>query len=197
LSDTLLRVTFKDNLDTARISEFNSGIALNDWCHVAIVFNSGSVSYFYNGNLIAQNSIPVNQISNSIRAIKFGDWYHTESSNYKTFDGELDDIGMWNRALTIEEISNLYNGINVGLNETSQNNLFSVFPNPAQSLINVKADNKLIGEVYSIYDKTGKVVLTGKLNSDNTTIELGNLSGGIYLFSMGENMKQTFKIIKE
>jgi hypothetical protein len=26
---------------------------------------------------------------------------------------------------------------------------------------------------------------------------LGNLSAGIYLFSVGENVKQTFKVIKE
>ncbi len=85
----------------------------------------------------------------------------------------------------------------VGINETSQDKLFSVFPNPAQSVINVKADSKLIGEVYTIYDNTGRVVLSGKLNSQNTTIELGNLSGGIYMLSVGENLKQTFKVIKE
>lgn len=84
-----------------------------------------------------------------------------------------------------------------GLEENSEGALFSVFPNPAQSIINVKADDKLIGEIYSIYDNTGRVVLTGKLNSQNTTIELENLSGGIYMFSVGENMKQTFKVIKE
>jgi hypothetical protein len=86
---------------------------------------------------------------------------------------------------------------NLGINETSQDKLFSVFPNPAQSVINVKADSKLIGEVYTIYDNTGRVVLSGKLNSQNTTIELGNLLGGIYMFSIGDNMKQTFKVIKE
>ena len=84
-----------------------------------------------------------------------------------------------------------------GLEENSQGALFSVFPNPAQSIINVKADNKLIGDVYTIYDNTGRVVLTGKLNAENTIIELGNLSGGIYMFSVEENMKQTFKVIKE
>ena len=84
-----------------------------------------------------------------------------------------------------------------GINEFSEDNLFTVFPNPAQSAINIKADNKLIGNVYTIYDNTGRVVLTGKLNSKDTTIELYNLSEGIYMFSVGENMKQTFKLIKE
>lgn len=86
---------------------------------------------------------------------------------------------------------------NVGINESSQDNLFTVFPNPAQNIINVKVDNKLIGQVYSIYDNTGKVVLTGKLNSQNTTIELNNLSGGVYMLSVGDNMNQSFKVIKE
>jgi hypothetical protein len=85
---------------------------------------------------------------------------------------------------------------NVGINETTQDKLLSVFPNPAQNIINVNSDSKLIGQVYSIYDNAGRVVLTGKFVSQNTTIEIGNLSGGIYMFRVGENMRQTFKIIK-
>jgi hypothetical protein len=64
-------------------------------------------------------------------------------------------------------------------------------------MVNVKADTKLIGSDYAIYDNTGKVVLSGKINTENTNIELGNLAAGIYLFSVGENVKQTFKVIKE
>jgi hypothetical protein len=86
---------------------------------------------------------------------------------------------------------------NVGINETSRDNLLSVFPNPAQSIINVKTDSKLLGSVYSIIDNKGRIVQTGKINSGNTTIELGNLSSGIYMFSVGENMKQNFRLIKE
>jgi len=85
----------------------------------------------------------------------------------------------------------------VGINETENGNLFSVFPNPAKNQINIKADATLIGSSYTVYDNYGKVVLSGKINSENTVIELGNLSGGIYLLSVGDNLKQTFKVIKE
>ena len=85
----------------------------------------------------------------------------------------------------------------VGINESSNSNIFSVYPNPANNQINVKTNAKLLGSVYIVYDNTGKLVLTGKINSENTVIELGNLSDGIYLFSVGENLKQTFKVIKE
>jgi len=90
-----------------------------------------------------------------------------------------------------------FSGISVGINETINDKLFSIYPNPAQSIVNVKADAKLIGTVYTIYDNTGKVVLSGTINAENTSVELGNLSAGIYLFSVGENVKQTFKVIKE
>ncbi len=85
----------------------------------------------------------------------------------------------------------------VGINERSSSNLFSIFPNPAQSLINVKADIKLLGSSYVVYDNTGKTILKGIITSEDTIIELGSLSGGIYLFSVGENLKQSFKVIKE
>lgn len=86
---------------------------------------------------------------------------------------------------------------NVGINEFTQDYLFSVYPNPAHSQINVKVDATLLGSVYNIYDNIGKVVLSGEIIAENTVIELGNLSRGIYVFSVGEKMKQNFKVVKE
>jgi hypothetical protein len=84
-----------------------------------------------------------------------------------------------------------------GINEASQVNLFSVYPNPAQHIINLNADSKLLASIYTIYDNTGKMVLSGEINSQEKIIEIGNLSSGIYLFRVGENQKQIFKVIKE
>jgi hypothetical protein len=41
------------------------------------------------------------------------------------------------------------------------------------------------------------VVLSGKINTENTSVDLEKLAAGIYLFSAGENVQQTFKVIKE
>ncbi len=97
----------------------------------------------------------------------------------------------------ISQAVNVFVQICAGVNSVDEQTIFNLYPNPANSQINVKADAKLLGSVYTIYDNTGKAVLAGKINSENTIIELGNLSGGIYLFSAGENMKQIFKVIKE
>jgi len=175
----------------------DSIIPLNTWSFVMFSFDGNSLKTFVNGLLAAtttDTSFLLNVSGNSGLSIGISDqanglWY--------AFSGKIDDIGIWNRALTQAEITDLYTSSSVGINEVSQSNLFSVYPNPAKSQINVKADAKLLGSIYTVYDNTGKLVLSGKIISENTTIELGNLSGGIYLFSVGENLKQTFKVIKE
>ena len=91
---------------------------------------------------------------------------------------------------------NTPNGLSTSEQIVTNQNII-IYPNPAQSIFNVKADTKLIGSIYTMYDNTGKVVLAGKINTENTNIELGNLAAGIYLFSVGEDVKQILKVIKE
>lgn len=74
---------------------------------------------------------------------------------------------------------------------------FKIFPNPVKNLVNVQAEAELFGTVYTIYNSTGKLVLTGKIETENTLLDFSNLPGGIYIFSVGGNLKQTFKMIKE
>jgi hypothetical protein len=54
-----------------------------------------------------------------------------------------------------------------------------------------------IGNSYVIYDNQGRLALSGKINSENTTIELSGLSAGLYLFSLGEKWNQPFNVVKE
>jgi PKD repeat protein len=81
--------------------------------------------------------------------------------------------------------------------EESQISAFEFYPNPTTNQIHLKVANKLLGSIYTIYDFTGKTVLTGKILSEHSVVELANLSRGIYLLSIGENLERTFKVIKE
>jgi len=92
-------------------------------------------------------------------------------------------------------LSNLFGNTNV--NEFSNKYKIEIFPNPATNQINVKLNIELIGTDFSIFDNNGKSVFTGKIISDNTTIELSNFKKGIYFFSVGENLKNSIEIIKE
>ncbi len=88
-------------------------------------------------------------------------------------------------------------GVGVGLSE-ERLNVISIYPNPAKNQVTVKVAAKSVGSDYIILDFLGKIVLKGKLNTENTMIELGNLRGGVYSLTISDNnLKQTFKVIKE
>ncbi|MBW6482294.1 MAG: T9SS type A sorting domain-containing protein [Vicingaceae bacterium] len=125
-------------------------------------------------------------------------------SMYKTTDGGCIVAGFsWS---TDGDVTGNHGGSNdywvvklsatVGVNEITVFNEFSVYPNPTSSQIMLKVNTNLVGAVYTIYDNMGKSVMSGKINNEHTVIELDNLSNGIYLFSIGENSQQTFKVIK-
>ncbi len=84
-----------------------------------------------------------------------------------------------------------------GISNVDATSSISVYPNPTGDQINVKADSKLIGAAYTIYDNLGKAVFSGIINTENTLIEMENLARGIYMLSIGDNMRQTLKVIKE
>jgi surface protein len=69
----------------------------------------------------------------------------------------------------------------------------SLYPNPVLSVLNV--DNNLTNQPYKIVDTLGKVILKGKLNEGNNSINVEQLSKGIYYIKLANN--KASKFIKE
>ena len=86
---------------------------------------------------------------------------------------------------------------NTGIENNISNDVFSIYPNPTKNSLNITVDQKLIGSEFTITDQLGRTVITGKLTSESTVVEVGNLSNGIYLLRIGANAQQTFKVVKE
>ncbi|MEY3050195.1 MAG: hypothetical protein RL365_2233 [Bacteroidota bacterium] len=84
---------------------------------------------------------------------------------------------------------------NVGINKFSLDELLTIYPNPTQTVINVKVDSKLVGEPYSVIDNTGRTVLSGQITGDILSIELHSLSNGTYLFRIKDEFNLSFQII--
>lgn len=76
-------------------------------------------------------------------------------------------------------------------------NILSLSPNPSTSKITVKSSLEFIGKEFIIYDQLGKVVKSGIITSEETEIDLSNLTEGMYLFKVGAEMQESFKIIKQ
>ena len=83
-----------------------------------------------------------------------------------------------------------------GIEENQLHPDFSVYPNPSNNLMTIKANNSLIGLQYSITDQTGRQVFNGKLVNETTLVDIGQLTSGIYLIQIGGQRRQSFKVIK-
>ena len=79
-----------------------SPITGDDWMHLVAVIEPGSMHIYVNG--ILENTIAIGSyVLESDADLNFGSRYASEY-----YKGKLDDIGIWNRALTACEINQLY-----------------------------------------------------------------------------------------
>lgn len=73
------------------------------------------------------------------------------------------------------------------------------YPNPTKDKIILSlTDNELKSLSYMVHDINGRLVRKGKVNKENTSIEMKDLSSGVYLLKVNQNKKplKVFKIIK-
>jgi hypothetical protein len=55
-----------------------------------------------------------------------------------------------------------------------------IYPNPADDMLNIKINEGLIGSSYSIYDETGRLIASGKLNSMISQLDVSGFAAGFY-----------------
>lgn len=139
-----------------------------------------------------------------IRDVRSGDGFrHMSSLNTHFGIGEEEAITKlvikWPSGI-IDEILNP--GINqsifvaesstLGVNPSIDSN-FAVYPNPTKNLLNIQSNSFEI-KAATIYDMTGRVVLTSQVN--NQSIDVHSLSTGTYILSLtdadGKNHTQKF-----
>ena len=78
-----------------------------------------------------------------------------------------------------------------------KNTGISIYPNPVKNNIYITANAYKLGSDYVIYDQLGRDIATGKINSNNTKIDLINIPKGIYFFTISDYSNLSWKFIKE
>lgn len=85
----------------------------NNWHHFVMVRSNTNWKFYDNGVLV-QTVTFANNTGNTIAKLWFGAIFHDNYSEHY-FKGNLDDIGIWNRALTETEISSIYNACTLSI----------------------------------------------------------------------------------
>ena len=85
------------------------------------------------------------------------------------------------------------------LTDIAENKLqpdLSVYPNPSNNLMTIKAGNNVIGSRYFITDQKGRQVFNDKLINETTPIDISQLKPGIYLIQIVGQRRQSIRVIK-
>ena len=79
----------------------------NKWQHVVMVYTNSGYSYYLNGKLDATG--PGGTCGGTVKyAPIFG--YQNDMDSNRGFEGKLDELALWNRALTAKEVEALWAG---------------------------------------------------------------------------------------
>ena len=95
------------------------GSMLNEWKNCVLIRKGTNISIYINGVLEQKNVSSMTPNINNSANLSFGARY-SYSQTGQHFKGSIDDIGIWNRALSEEEIRILYSLQKVAQNQLSQ-----------------------------------------------------------------------------
>ncbi len=195
---------------------YNNSIVLNNntWHMVTAVIDSDSLKYFIDGVFVSATLAPnINMDICNGGGISLGKNWNNDLDYYI---GIMDDIGFWNRALTPQEISNLYNGnicyqyitvtdtllINMGItgfNPVTHNNTIKIFPNPTNDHITINYGNfaSLNGYQLKIMNSLGQQMFQTTINQQSSYISLASWTGnGLYFVHIIDPQGNTIDIRK-
>jgi hypothetical protein len=147
-------------------------LILGEWNFIAVTFDTGFVNLYYNGSLINTDTTIIKYTSLNEYGtddIHIGR-YRTGNPNY-SFKGGLDEIRIYNRALSPAEVNDVYNQVTaVEENEIydipTDYNLAQNFPNPFNSSTIIKftipsdVKRETSNVILKVYDVMGNEITT-------------------------------------
>ena len=167
----------------------NTTLALNTWYFIA-------ATYTYSGGNVNSATIYVNglpettgTLSDVVQPTTTHTYIGFEPSPLAPaayhFDGMIDEVNIYNCALTNQQIADSYTPVVTSVTTATQKSLLptsetiSIYPNPGNGFFNIT--NAPLNASYQLYTITGNNVTNDSLNS---TIDLSSMQKGIYLLKI-------------
>lgn len=161
------------------------------WHHLVTTFDASKTSKVYVDGVL-KNTVVQNGWDTSVNNNTFwlGGLFSSTSS---TFNGTVDDLIIYNFALTDDQVLNLFNSPTLSSQDFNLNNLeVSLYPNPTNGILNIDMTTEI--QSIEIYNIQGQKVL----HTTQKQINVSNLSTGMYLIKIldAQNRFSTKKFMK-
>jgi len=169
----------------------------SQWYMATVVMDLDSIWYYVDCLLVGTEVNQGNSSSNGANSAVIG----TDRDFSPYYKGLIDDISIFNCAISSTEVCALFNSDITGIDEGSELavNGFELFPNPAGETISIKIDSYLdyTGR-FELIDVLGRIVLVVNIDAGINQVSLNTLSTGQYVYRLtnGEASVHTGKIVK-
>lgn len=188
-------------------------IDLNTWYHFVFVVDDNGGRIYANNKLVSSHpwtgspKAATSDYQWEIGGGDGGEWY----------SGKIDDVGVWNRALTEDEIDGLFNAgicfqvitvtdtLVINANITGYNpiqfaNTIKIFPNPTKDMITIDCGDNydtMNGYKIEIVNSTGQKLIENRINRQHMFVDLSTLSGkGLYFVHLIDDKGNTIDLKK-
>jgi hypothetical protein len=186
----------------------------SQWNHLLMNYDGINIKLYVNGSLVGTTPYTTNVGIGNTSNAAFGRQFVPGYPYYTV--GSIDDGAIWNRALTDQEITNLYNGnvcyeyitvtdtlvINTGItgyNPITYMNTLKIWPNPTNDQITIDAGNLSTMTGYSIVieNSQGQQVFQNLINQQQFLVDITNWGGnGLYFVRLIDPQNNTIDIRK-
>lgn len=163
---------------------------ISNWHHYILRKNNALIEIFIDNQLVSSSNI-FSTIDYTNNWLRIGD--RSNINNNLIGIRNLDDIGIWNRALTQTEITALYTSA-LSSESFTNTSSFQLYPNPANNVVQFKSTEMV--EKISIYNTLGQLVQENKTNSMEGAISIEHLAQGSYFVKVN-NQNTTYTLLKK
>ncbi len=178
----------------------DSSAYLNNWTHVVGTFEDSVHRIYRNGVLVLETILTQPEIDScSGGDIQIGAWWQ---GGFEYYFGKIDDLRLYNRAITADEVDSLYLEQILSTSVSSPFGVdFSLFPNPTSGIFHLRASLDAPQRFsLTIVNALGQVVWeqhsAEPLQVIDQRIDLGELPNGVYHLRLeGEKASSAHKLL--
>ena len=173
-------------------------INLNSWYLLTYTYNAvDDKAKVYKNNILLDSAIISSYVDVVNTPVYVGArpyWGGTGSTTFY-FSGAIDDINIYNIAISQSVVDSLYNfNPTTNINNIISNTSFNVYPNPSSSTFSILGIDEKDFQYIEVSDLTGRLILK---TTNYTNIDLSNFDKGVYIYKvLGDNC-YTGKIMKK
>lgn len=170
----------------------------NSWHHIALVYDGTNYTIYRDGIPSTTSSGPCGPGTFNIGEMMLG----------VDYDGDLDDIVIYNRVLSTSEVLTLFHvpgsccdGVTSSVSKPfiipEHGTAIKVYPNPTDGKISVSAGRSIIRTV-SVISNTGQVLNTYQFDAKEVSVNMKHLAAGTYFIKVNtDSGTTTEKVIKK